>query len=930
MTVPLRGALALLALAGPALAQSYDVVPAYHPDGPDAGLIECFMDDDLTVEVSLPGLDHDASVAVAPTHLTFFAVSGGALPFGIPLGPNAELWLDPVTLLLIPVGNDLELSFNLAYDPLLVGGMVPTQIFDVDILDPALEIYSSGLIEARLLAPTTDHGVELRPGGADALGTELVTFDAGQNAYLFTFTDAGSGAVTEYRVDLNDPSVQAGTLNVFETTSQTYPAIFGGFHFRQAGVDYSPLAFEAFGSHTLLSHALTGNTLRLDYQDDVPAVGGGTTTHTRAYELTLVGRSLQVRGLQTSGGNDDDEGYSGFSLGNQAAVSPTSTFEQVRVPYMDQIGIVLLDDSTFLESFLDLYRSSAQRHQEAKFWTFGNLAINTEVAEYVPNTAGATPPVDETGWLTVSDSVEDCFVHSNAVKGPHADDFAHMVAVAYSKELNTTQAYVHDLLNVQRMQSWGMDDILVWKTHWMHFGHNRRSTSHVPANPAGGNDTQLAAFVQQAVAGGWRVAMYTDFYSLDQAQNIDDNPVYSEVGPNYINWDDSVKDGSGAYRLGFGIAEDLSAPHQGLYHTRLLAPKRSYDHFEREAAVMKATYGINANYFDVMTISTPDLIVTGGGLNQGVISGDHRSPNDATIADALNSYCDLFARSSDYLDGPVLGEGSFWLFERRWDTFYMGFLDGAWRTLSTGGSPGGAGTAGEEQVIVPDYEINVVRPKMPGLFGMGQYTRFFKHKTYPVPYTDDPLYLHRAFNISYGHNGYMMSLSMPNNGDDYLEWAQQVKEYYAMRSLHDEWNAATDAVVEYRDGATPGGWMDLSTALKTDLDLKTPVLRMTYDTGLVVTVNHSGANVVEGGYTLPHRGWTAVNPATGYMNLSVIDVPTGARIDHVVSADYELGDGNGTAIDFGGALGTTTDLKVVVFQPAKTLTELPSGSIQVQ
>ena len=74
----------------------------------------------------------------------------------------------------------------------------------------------------------------------------------------------------------------------------------------------------------------------------------------------------------------------------------------------------------------------------------------------------------------------------------------------------------------------------------------------------------------------------------------------------------------------------------------------------------------------------------------------------------------------------------------------------------------------------------------------------------------------------------------------------------------------------------------------------------------------------------------AVNPTTGYLNLSVIDVPTGARIDHVVSPDYELADGNGTAIDFGGAIGVATDLEVVTFSPFKSLTEHTTGTILVQ
>lgn len=923
--------LAAGALTFPAASQDLDVIPAYHPEGPGAGHLEVEMDTDLTVQFSLPGLDHASSLPFAATHLTLFVVGTSGLPTPISLGAHADLWLNPVGFLIIPVPSTLEVPINIGFDPLLVGGAVPTQVFDVDLLDPALELYSSDLISATLLEPVPDYADEMLPLASDSVGTDVVTYDSALNQYKFTHTATG-GQVTEYLIDLNDPSVQKGSITVIETQTGIVPAIFGGFYYSQNGNSMTPTVFENFGTHTLLSHTLTGNTVRIDYQDDVPAASGvGTTTHTRAIEYTLVGKSLKVHGFQTDNGHDGDDGYSSFYLGNHAALNPAAQFEQVRVPYMDQIGINMVDKTTFVQSYIDLFQSNAQLHTEASFWAFANLASNTELMKYSTDTDGQCKNLDETGWLTVTDELSDCFVRTTYPRGPHADDFSNFVAVAFSRQVNNDpNTYTDDFHNIQRMQSWGMKDVLMWKTHWMHFGQNRRATTHTPADPTGGTDAEFATAISTAVNGGWRTALYTDFYSLDQAQGFDDNPNYSETAPVYINWDDAVVDGNGNYRLGYGIAEDLSIPHGVMYNTRLLSPKRSLKHFEREAAYMTSVYGVNANYFDVMTISAPDLIVTGKGQNQGVISGDAKSPNDGTIKGALNSYRRLFQGAANAVNGPVLGEGSFWLFNRRWDTFYMGFLDGAWRTISTGGPPGDPAYAGEDQPIIPDYEINVVRPVMPGLFGMGQYTRFLKVGTHPAPYTDLPIYELRATEISYGHNGYMMSLSQEHNGDDYLKWADQIEEYYAMRSFPDEWDAATGATVEYRDATIPGGWMNLTTAIKTGLDLTIPVVRTTYDNGLVVTVNHAPTNVTEAGKTLPKNGWHAFNPTTGYLNESVLDPVSGARFDHVVCTDYEMADGSGTSHDFGGAVGVTSDLKVVVFNPALTLTEQPNGDILVQ
>jgi hypothetical protein len=926
---PLFVALALPLLGGVATAQGLDIIPSYHPDGPTADFTEIYMDDALVVQFSLPGLDHTASLAVAPTHVTFLAVGLGALPFSIPLGPELDLWLDPVGLILIPIGPTLELPITISSDPLLADGILSTQVVDIDILDPLLTIYGSGLIQTRLMMPETIYADEMLPLGVDEAGTDAVTFDAGANAYKLTHTDSG-GVITEYIIDLNAPSIQNGSIQVSETTSSTIPAIFGGVSYQQGTVSYDASAFEALGTHTLLGHSSSGDTVSIDYQDDLPALsGGGTTTHTRTVEYTLRGKSLRVHMFQTDSDHNGDDNYSGFFLGTQAALNPALTFTQVRVPYMDQIGISLLSNGLFFSSFIDVFQSNAQSHNEATFFAVASAAQNSERMIYTPGTDNLYKNLDETGWITVSDDVSDCFVRTTFPKGPHADDFADHVAVAYSKETINNQVYQTDLLNVQRMQNWGMDKVLMWKTHWMWGGQNRRATTHYPADPVGGTNAELSAAINTAVNGGWRTAMYTDYYSIDQAEGVDDNPAYSELAPLYINWDDSVRDFSGNYRKGYGTAVDPSVPHGPLYHSRLLAPNRSLKHFKRETAVIMPDYNINANYFDVMTISAPDLIVTGNGANQGVISGDHTSPNVDTLGSAINSYRNLFIGASDMVNGPSLGEGSFFLFERRFDTFYMGFLDGAWRTLSTGGEASVPGQSGEEQPIIPDYEVNVVRPVMPGLFGMGQYTRFYKPQTHPIPYQDFSAYEYRATEISYGHNGFLMTLSIPANGGDYHTFAGQIKEYYAMQSFPDEWDASTGAQVEYRDGLAPGAWMDLSTAMTTGLNLAAPVVRLTYTNGLTVVVNHSGANVSEGGYTLPHNGWTALNPSTGYTNLSVIDAVSGARIDHVIAPGYEMADANGTPHNFGGSIGLVTNLKVVVTSPAKTLIEQPSGAITV-
>jgi hypothetical protein len=224
----------------------------------------------------------------------------------------------------------------------------------------------------------------------------------------------------------------------------------------------------------------------------------------------------------------------------------------------------------------------------------------------------------------------------------------------------------------------------------------------------------------------------------------------------------------------------------------------------------------------------------------------------------------------------------------------------------------------------------VVRPVMKGLFGMGQYTRYFKAQTHPIPFSDSTNYEYRAAEISYGHNGFMMSNSINENGGDFLEWASQIKEYYTMRSFADEWNAAGKGLVEYRNASLPGAWMSLSDALRSDLDLVNPVIRMSFPSGLTVVVNHSPTTVNEAGHQIPHNGWKATNPSTGFVNISTLDPASGNRVDRVECADFILIDGNGTPFDFGPGLGVSTNLQVRIASPLKSLTEEPNGDITIQ
>ncbi len=918
-----------------AVAQTLDVHPSYRSNGSDGNFFEVYQDELVTYQLAHPGLTHEQSQQ-EPDKVSLLLYAAALLPAPLPIGPSADLWLDPTqaTLLFVPASLKLELAWPLGITPEDVG--VQVQAGTIEVVLGEAELHLSDPIELVYVPPPTIFADRMIPEGALASGTESIVFDATANAYRLRFDD-GVDPV-EYFIDLNDPKVQKGTLRVRELEHDVFAVTDGGMYYSQGQgvVNLNPKAFENFGVHTLAAHLPFNGEIVLVYVDQLPTLSGSNVVRYRAFSFGLSGRSLSVRALDLDPADRPGDSYFGFTLFGQA-VSSGLEAEPVRIPYMDQIGITMVDRDYFASSFVDMYNSNSQLHGPPKFLRSGNNIRNSEDMFYLPTTGGLIRPLDERGWVTISDDVSDCFVGTTAPRSPRADDFASVMGIGFTGE-PVPGKYADDKVITDAMITWGFEEILAWKFHWMNAGLNRRATTHAPANPIAGTDQELRDWSGTARDAGWLVALYGDFYSIDQAPVVFDNPNYSE-GENgtYANFEDAVVAPDGEYARGFQALVDSSPAGQGGadYFTRILSPRRALRHFARESQLFRDDYRANAADFDVIPISTPDLIVTGDQgspeSSNGPISYDSASSNDSSIGEAINSYKNLFRLANEILDGPVFGEGSFFTYDTRFDSFYAGYLDGVWRTLSTVGAPNAPGAGGMSELVVPDYEVNVVLPKMTGLFGMGLYNRFFEEGLTGgtgAVLNDLALNEWRVTEISYMHNGLIQVTSQSAIGSDFLTDAQMVKEYYTMVSLTDERKNAGKAVVQYRNASGGSPWRTLSQAFKAgNIDLAKCVVRLSFESGLVVVANHTTQETLEAGRRIPANGWAVENPSTGYRNLSVIDPATNNRYDEVVSPNWILADGNGAARDFGGVIGTTTDLEVVRLDQPLTLIELAQGRI---
>lgn len=928
---PLRTALAAVAalfVAGTDLAraQSVDLFPSNRPFGTDQELFQVYDDSTVRFDFALPGLSHEDSLAVSPQWLTLFAYSPSALPVPVPLGPQADLLINPAGLVLSVVPSaTLEVSAPL---DLNLGGQMAelfAQVATIDLLDPELTVRTSELITLQFLEPPAVLPDEMRPLGADATGVTNVFFDAGENAYKFQFDD-GIDPV-EYVVDLDEPKVTEGLLHVYETYSGTWVCYNGGFYFAQGEGQalQAPWILELVATQVVESVQLNGNTLTMVIADVFPPLAGDFTRR-KEYSYTLVGRSLRIdaRSLETEATTQDS--YFGFWLGTYRK-DTSSTIEQRRVPYQDKQGLVLIDDTYYASSCVDLFQSRCNRHTPAEFSPFtAEETAFTEQMFYRPNLAGEIAVVSETGWVTVSQNVEDCFIQTTAGRSPYSDELEDKVAVWLTSNPNQNpNSYADDLATVQRYLDWGFEKVMTLRFNWRFFGGAVRSSTHYPSNPNGGTEEQFIEVNHQIDDAGWIGGLYGEFYALDQAPIPPANPNYSEEPGSYLNYEDGVIGDDGEYLAGF----------QGLNHfTRVLSPKRAVIHMEREAKLITEAYRTRHLHLDVSCINTPDNLVLNGlggtAPTIGCLSFDPTTYNDSQLGEAIGSIKHLINRAHDLYQGPVSAEGSFFNYKSRFDSYYAGHLDAIWRSISSGGNPSDPETLAFDAPVIPDYEIQVVRPKTAGLFGMGVLDRFIPLGD-ELPYEDINVQQLRATQIAYMHNGYIQTSSIPFGGPDYTTFAEQAKEYYTMASLQEEWRDAGSATIRYRKGAPGSPWVDLSTAFKDDtFDLSTPVLQITYSSGLTMIVNHHQGDIQEAGYTIPEFGWVITNPSTGYRNLSVRDDVSGLTYAEVWASNYVMVDGNGTARNFGPGLGTREDFFLIRTDLGFTLEEQPNGEVLKQ
>lgn len=720
--------------------------------------------------------------------------------------------------------------------------------------------------------------------------TGVVTFDEPRRTYRLAFS--GTPRLT-LELDLTHPDNAGGRLAVRHVQSNRFPVAGAGLYYRSLDrLLVEPRFMGVVGRVTSVQHEALPDGVRLTVHEELEGV-----PHAKRYSLRMVGHALQIRAESLDPPGPADGAYVGFGGGD---VEGTSDGADVRVPYMAAVPVTMLDHRWFVSSLPDYYVSRAgqilPRGPESRPGGFTN-----EVALlYPPDVAGKVGVVDETVWVTVSRRIEDAFVALPGGASAGRSALVGRVAVGLTSN-PAAVTFDAEASYLARLRAWGIRDLLVVKERWQ--ASNAAQPVQGPPAPSAGGMEGLA-----------RLAQASGLLAPSRAYTLTVPGCPERPNPHY-RAGEVVRGTDGALkRLADGSPGATLCTDASFMPRYLLAPAGA----RRAAAVDTANLaalGRLATYLPVLTAWNPAAAWPGAADN--VLDRTTAAPNAPSIGAAVREYKTLLTELR--AGGPVVGEGATGFFELGFDTFYAGYLDGLLRSLASG-SPDQPPAAGA--LVAPDFELRMVRPRVVG-YGMGPYGSFFGPDGVTAPLMEQSLDLLRAFSLSYGHAGAWWLADPVAPGP--LPEAEQGKEYFLMRALQGRYLDAELESVRYWTADQRA--LDLSAALREDLDLAGPRLEVRYEAGLRLWVNHSEpvwtVTVQSVPYALPRHGWLAMS-ADGLLAYSAL--VAGRRVDYLWTPDYLLLDGRGQVTSFGPH--SARDLKVV-FADGRVLEEAPDGTLRM-
>ena len=697
-----------------------------------------------------------------------------------------------------------------------------------------------------------------------------------------------------YELDLTHPDVERGRLSVRETTSGRYPISGAGFYYRRLdGRLVEPWLTGRLGQVESLDHVMLPDGVQLTVRETLEE-----RPHERRFTVRIVGRSLEVRAESLGGVAAAAGAYAGFSAGD---VVGSADGLSLRLPFMDAVPVTMLDRRWFVSSLVDYPRSSGTALSPRGPEALANGFVNEVSVLYLPDGAGNVRPVDETVWVTLSPDVADVFAVPSTSASRHRawlSDKVHLTLAGRAP----AATFASEAHYVARLQALGVTELVVHKEHWS----DGASGAPAPGQPdpaAGG----VPGWQQLLAATSGRLAPAQAYTTTVTGCPGRENPLYRP--------EDRVFDALGEpKRLTDEAGGRVPCPAGGFTWRYLLPPGAA----SRVAVTEGAARAVGASAVHLLDVVAGNPAYPLPGAVENVLDLAAPPRHEATVGEAIRAYHGLFsALQSDV--GPLYGDGAASWSAAGYASFFAGAVDGLARSGSAREPPEAHGG----RLVVPDYELAVIRPRAIG-YGLGRLAARLGPEGEPqaVPLPDEVIDRWRATALAFGHAGAWTSGDAPGGGD-WLTAAEQVKEYHLMRPLQRRYLASATAAVTY---VTDDGQGDLSWALVAGLDLMAPRLLLTYD-GMRVWVNMGlvpwRLEVDGAQHTLPPHGWLAVGD-DGLLAFSA--TVEGRRVDLVDAPEAALIDGRGTPYTAAGLSGR--DL-VVRLPDGRRVEELPGGELRV-
>ncbi|MEO8083868.1 MAG: hypothetical protein ABI780_08605 [Ardenticatenales bacterium] len=723
-------------------------------------------------------------------------------------------------------------------------------------------------------------GDRLAPMAARRDGATAVRYDAASRSYRFTL--AGD-TQPSWSLDLTHPDVQRGRISLRQLTTGRYPAAGAGLYYRMLDDSVvEPRLFALDWTVESLVHAVVGASLIVtvtERLEDVP--------HRKRYTLTPVGRAIALRAQSLDGAGDASGRYAGFTAGD---IEGGRTAVGVRIPYMDSVPVTFVDGEWFTSALLDVPQSHANALSERGPGASGGGYANELTAFYDPDALGLVPAVDETAWLTWSADVRDTFA---VPPGPVAPYRAGNVGRVHATLVNPPPPAKPPSFDERRayavaLAALGVTDLVVHAPDWR--APDAEPPREWPPDATRGGEA------------GWRALGAVAILAPSAAYTLTVAGCPGQPNPDYR----ASERVTGRDSLPKAMDGPLSCG-DGSTVPRYLLPPTGAARQSLEDADRWSAAGIRSITLDILGAWNPAFGWPGAPDNNLDFDSSPRHPG--TVGASVAAYSRMFADLQHRL-GPVWADGAHGPWAARYDTFYLGYLDGVSRSLSTGQFDDAAGA---DVSVVPDFALAVARPMGIG-YGLGDVGRFFGADRGSGALSAAELDAWRATELAFGHAGAWLSAGVAQDvgggrwaGVAGSPWtlAEEVKDYHLFLPLQTRYLDAPLQSVAYV--GSDGRERTLAAALVDGLNLIGPrlVLRFGGPHAMTVWVNlgDTGWPVVNGDTVvdLPSDGWL-IDGADVYAFSALVD---GHRADFLRAPQWTLMDGRGQATVFPG--GRTVD-----------------------